>query len=399
MPRVKPDILRWARETARISLDDAAKGLGLRTLKDATAVDQLRALESGDSEPSRPLLLKMVKLYRRPLLTFYLSKPPRKADRGQDFRTLPKSHPVIADVLLDALLRDVHARQSLVRAVLEDDEETQPLSFVGSVSTSDGPQKVISAIQDTLGIKLADYRTQDSTKDAFKFLRNRTETMGIFVLLMGNLGSYHTNIDLETFRGYALADDVAPFVVINENDSPGAWSFTLLHELAHIWLGQTGVSGARAEKTIEQFCNEVAGEFLLPKGELAGLDVNDATPFEEAQSRISEFAGNRNISSSMVAYKLYLAGRIERKKWSDLSLAFRQLWRSRRRNQRERTREGGRGPSYYIVRQHRVGLTLIDLVGRLMAAGSLTTSKAGKVLGVKTKNVQRLIDTARAVAL
>ncbi|MFC1581011.1 ImmA/IrrE family metallo-endopeptidase [Thermodesulfobacteriota bacterium] len=399
MPKVKPDILRWARETAHFSLEGAAKKLGLGSHKNATPVDRMLKLESGDEVPSRPLLLKMAKHYRRPLLAFYLSKPPRKADRGQDFRTLPDSPSPMSDVLLDSLIRDIHTRQGLIRVVLEDDEEVQPLSFVGSVTMSDGPQKVVSAIQSTLKIDLIEYRAQNSVDEAFKMLRSRTEAVGIFVLLMGNLGTHHTNISLETFRGYALADDIAPFVVINEHDSHGAWPFTLIHELAHIWLGLTGVSGLDIEHSIEKFCNEVAGEFLLPKGELADLAVSDETFLEDAQSLISDFALHRNISSTMVAYRLYLEGRIGWTQWSKLNEAFRALWISHRHKQKERSKDQGGGPSYYIVRAHRVGSNLIGTVGRLMAAGSLTTSKAGKVLGVNAKNVKRLVDTVSAAPL
>ena len=70
---------------------------------------------------------------------------------------------------------------------------------------------------------------------------------------MGNLGTHHTDIDVRIFRGFALADDVAPFVVINEKDSRAAWSFTLLHELVHILLGETGISGYNSNAEIERF--------------------------------------------------------------------------------------------------------------------------------------------------
>lgn len=399
MPKVKPDILRWARETAQISIDEAANKLRLGPIKDATPVDRMLALESGDKEPSRPLLLRMAKLYRRPLLTFYLSKPPIEADRGQDFRKVPDTYSPKDDVLLNSLIRDVQARQDLIRVVLEDDEEVQPLFFVGSATMSDGPKKVVSAIQTTINTDLVEYRSQNSIDEAFKMLRSRTEAAGIFILLLGNLGSHHTNIGLETFRGYALADDIAPFVVINENDSHGAWSFTLIHELAHIWLGLTGVSGLDNEHSVEQFCNEVAGEFLLPKKELVYLAVSDSTHIEEAQRLISEFALDRNISSSMVAYRLYLTGKIAWAQWRKLSESFRSLWMNHRDKQRERLKERGGGPSYYLLRAHRAGSTLIDTVGRLLAAGSLTTSKAGKVLGVRPKNVKRLIDTGSPTPL
>ena len=87
----------------------------------------------------------------------------------------------------------------------------------------------------------------------------------MFVLLKGDLGSHHTAIDVEVFRGLAIADDVAPFVVINDNDSRAARSFTLLHELTHILLGQSGFRGMRVEAEIEKFCDDVAAECVAAR--------------------------------------------------------------------------------------------------------------------------------------
>ncbi len=398
MPKVRPDILRWARETAHMSISEASKRLKLKALKDASSEDRLMMLENGDNEPSRSLLLEMAKIYRRSLLTFYLSTPPRIADRGKDFRSLSAGHSEMADVLLDALIRDVHARQSLIRSVLEDDEEIKPLSFVGSVNISFNPQQVVTMIRETLNISLVEYRAQTTIENAFKYLRNHTEAVGVFVLLLGNLGSYHTNIELETFRGYALADEIAPFIVINEHDSHSAFSFTLLHELTHIWLGLTGISGSNIDQNIEKFCNEVTSEFLLPKNELIELDVNRSTRLEIAQKRISEFAQDRKISNSMVAYKLFIAGYIDKKQWNDLNTVYRTLWLEHKLKQRLIAEKSESGPNYYVVRQYHIGPNLINLVSRLMESGFLTTSKAGKVLGVKAKNVQRLIDTVHSSA-
>ena len=87
-------------------------------------------------------------------------------------------------------------------------------------------------------------------------------------------------------------------MIINDQDAQAAWSFTLLHELTHVWLGETGVSGAFAEATIEQFCNRVASEFLLPSGELTDLQV-DTTDFETTQARITNFAKDRHLSQQI----------------------------------------------------------------------------------------------------
>lgn len=396
MPKVNPDIIRWARETAGLTLEEAATKLKLHQARGVSAVDRLAALESSDDQPTRSLLTRMAKQYRRPLLTFYMTAPPGKGDRGQDFRTLPDDHSDADEALLDALIRDVKARQSMVRAMLEDEDDTEHLSFVGSLRMSQGVSAVLSSIQETIQIDIAEFRGQVSTSDAFTLLRDRVGTAGIFVLLIGNLGSYHTAIDLETFRGFALADEIAPFVIINDQDAHSAWSFTLLHELVHIWLGQTGVSGWRAEISVEKFCNDVASEFLLSNSELEQLDVNDRTDLESTQSRIGEFAMDRNVSGSMVAYKLYRMGILDFERWKLLSQTFRKMWIDRRNERRIRAREQeSGGPSYYPVRRHRIGKGLLELVGSMMRAGGITTSKAGKVLGVKAKNVQNLLDAGR----
>lgn len=396
MPRVNSDIIRWARETAGLTLEEATKKLQIHEARGVSAVDRLAALESGDDQPTRSLLRRMEKQYRRPLLTFYMTNPPRKGDRGQDFRTLPEDYSEADEALLDALIRDVKARQSMVRAMLEDEEDTEPLPFVGSLRMSQGVPAVLSSIQETIQVDIAEFRAADSPSDAFRFLRDRVEGAGIFVLLIGNLGSYHTALDLETFRGFALADDIAPFVVINDQDARSAWSFTLVHELVHIWLGQTGVSGMRAEISIEKFCNDAASEFLLPTSELEQLDVNSTTDLESVQSRISEFARNRNLSASMVAYKLYRIGMIDFESWKSLSETLRKMWLDHRNQQRIMAREQEKhGPTYYFTRRHRIGKALLELVSSMMHAGAITTSKAGKVLGVKAKNVQNLLDASR----
>ena len=396
MPRVNPKILTWARETAGLTPEEAVKGLDINDARGISAVNRLSELENGNDEPSRPLLLRMAKLYRRPLLVFYMSSPPRKGNRGQDFRTLPDDYSPSDDALIDVLIRNVLARQSMLRALLEDEEDTEPLKFVGSASIADGVPRIVEAIKETLQIDHSDLYAQPNKNKAFALLREKTEGAGVFVLLIGDLGSHHTRIKLEIFRGFALADKIVPFIVINDQDSHAAWSFTLLHELTHIVLGQSGISGGWAGIKLEQFCNDVAGEFLLPGDEIRHLNIDKTSPIEEIESQITEFARQRNISSSMVAYKLFRFGIIDGTMWAQLSQLFRERWLKAREEKHKDAQEHDGGPSYYLIRKHRVGPTLIKLIDRMLASGSLTTSKAGKVLGVKPKNVQNLLEVARS---
>ncbi len=391
MPRVNAAILRWARETAGLDAEEAVAKLNLREARGLSPLERLEALEAGETEPTRPMLVKMAKRYRRPLLTFYLSAPPPKGDRGRDFRTLPEDHSETDEALLDALIRDVRARQSLVKAAMEDEDEASPLAFVGSATSAAGVSEVLASIRETLGLSLSDYRSVQTQDEAFQVLRSAAEEIGVFVLLLGNLGSYHTNIGLEAFRGFALADAVAPFIVINDRDSRAAWSFTLLHELTHIWLGQTGVSGGDPHQGIERFCNDVASEFLLPAAELSQLQIRDPLDIEDTATRISEFAFARKVSRSMVAYSLHRRQRISFASWQRLHDHFRERWFEEVERRRVQSRARAGGPNFYVVRRHRLGPALLELTARLMAGGALTTSKAGRVLGVKPKQVQSLI--------
>ncbi|GJL52788.1 MAG: DNA-binding protein [Nitrospirales bacterium] len=402
MPKVNHEILKWARTTAGLDEDQAAKKLGMKDTKKGSAVEKLAALETGDISPTRAQLVKMSKHYRRPLLTFYLSDKPRIGNRGQDYRTLPEAVEITQEALVDVVIRDIRARQALVRNVLEDEDEAAKLPFISSLKMSDGVNTAITSLKKHLKWKLNDYRNQPDIDKAFAFLRGKAEEAGVFVLLIDNLGSYHTRIEVEAFRGFALADDVAPFVAINANDTKGAWCFTLLHELVHIWLGATGVSGNSGnygEQEIEKFCNDVASEFLVPMQEIQQLEINNKTDFQTAKELIKQFALRCKVSNAMVAYKLCRMNFITYDRFKEFKAAFRADYLKWKETQKAKAKEKEGGPSYYVTKKHRVGNGLINLVARMMQGGAITTTKAGRVLGVRPQNVPGVIENSRPQVL
>ena len=386
---VNPDILEWARETAGLSASRAAEVLGFKDGKLRSAVERLTALEDGDDEPSRSVLRRMAKAYRRSLLVFCLDKPPRKGDRGEDFRTVPGAKPPFYDPLLDALIRDIRGRQGIVRGLLEE-EDAEPLDFVGSASADTPAGQLVKEIPERLEFSLQDFRRQSSAEQAFTYLREKLEASEVYVMLLGNLGSHHTNIAVETFRGFAIADPIAPFIVVNDQDAKAAWSFTALHEAVHLWLGNTGVSSTSTDAQIERYCNDIAGEILLPRSEIQELARLDGAPFEETVEEIAQFARSRNLSRAMVSYKLLRSGVIDVTAWRDLAARFKQEWIAIRRKQSEEDESKG-GPSYYVVKRHRLGPALLSLVGSSLAEGVISYTKAAQVLGVKPRNIDPLL--------
>ena len=421
MPAVNPEILVWARETAGLTLQDAATRVGIRAARGVAAVDRLAALERGDDEPTRPVLVRMARHYRRPLLAFYLSAPPRRADRGADFRTLTGPRSSETDALVDALVRDVRSRQQMVRAALEAEDEAEPLPLVGVLTRSGDaapatgspddmldrqPRRALRGLQQLavqhlsqmLGHDLdaARYHEQPTATQAFKLLRSQAENAGVFVLLKGNLGSHHTALPVKVFRGFVIADDVAPFVVVNDNDSEPAWSFTLLHELVHLLLGQTGISGARPGTKVEEFCNNVAAEWMLPARTLDRIEFARDRDVAECQQRIGEFARPRNLSHTMVAYRLLRTGRIDQRTFERLYSDFGKHWQQQRDRRRAQARGSDGGPDYYVVRRQRVGQALLGFARRMLESGALSTTKAARILGVKPAQVGRMLRSARS---
>ncbi|HBY42163.1 XRE family transcriptional regulator [Brevundimonas sp.] len=389
MPRINPQILTWARETAGLSVAEAARKMGFKDSGKGTAEERLLALEAGEAEPSRPQLVKAASAFRRPLLAFYMPAPPAAAPSIEDYRTLPEVGEGRAEANLKTLVRDISVRQALVRDLLED-EELEPRRFPGSLRLADGVASTRLKVERELGWNAARFRGAANSDKAFDYLRRLIEDAGIYVVLISDLGNHVTTIDVETFRGFALTDSLAPFIVINDQDAKSAWSFTLLHELIHIGLGASGVSGKLMEGAVERFCNDVASAILLPPADLNSLAI-EPDAFDENRAAIRNFAQRMRVSGAMVTYRLYLDGRITEADWRLLSNSFLADWRQYKAAQKEK-----RGaPDFYTVRRQRLGQALLAVVRRNVEGGTLSPVKAAKVLGVSPRGVDPLL-TVRA---
>ena len=184
----------------------------------------------------------------------------------------------------------------MVRAVLEAEDAAAALEFVGSLRMTEGVSAALASLRTLLDVSVAQYRSERNASYAFNLLRNSAERAGIYVLLIGNLGNYRTNIATDSFRGFAIADRIAPFIVINDQDARPAWSFTLLHEAVHLLLGHTGVGNVRTDSAVERFCDDVAGEFLLPTDELNAVHW-DSSDLNALSGQISDFADGKKSAA------------------------------------------------------------------------------------------------------
>lgn len=164
-----------------------------------------------------------------------------------------------------------------------------------------------------LGLSVDARRQLPTWEDALRQLITQSEDAGVMVMVSSVVGSNsHRKLEVSEFRGFVLADDLAPLVFLNGADSKAARMFTLAHELAHVWLGATGVSDTQAgqvpEQQTERWCNQVAAELLMPLEELRAAHQRHAPIPDEIQRLAREF----KVSTLVALRRLFDAGYISR---------------------------------------------------------------------------------------
>ena len=319
-------VLRWAAQRARLHDDDLAARFSKWPL-----------WLSGDAQPTLKQLEDFARLTHTPFGYFFLPRPPELALPIPDFRTLRDE--VLAEPssdLLDTLYlclqrqewyRD-HARLHGLPA----------LAFVGSVNVQAAPGTAAQHLRETLGLSAETRRQLPSWTEALRQLIAKAEEAGVMVMVSSVVGSNsHRKLDVGEFRGFALADSLAPLVFLNGADSKAAQMFTLAHELAHVWLGATGVSDTQAgqlpEQRTERWCNQVAAELLMPLDELRAVHQRNAPIPEEIQRLAREF----KVSTLVALRRLFDAGTITE---ATLWLQYRDE-QERLRTLKERSSAGG----------------------------------------------------------
>jgi Zn-dependent peptidase ImmA (M78 family) len=154
---------------------------------------------------------------------------------------------------------------------------------------------------------------------------------------------------------------------------------------------------------IEKFCNNVASEILFPATELKNFaDINKGLSFEDVEKKIDDFVRSKNISCSMVAYKLYLNGNISLTTWNKLKEDYYKLWifsKNEKKKKFAKNKEKGGGPNYITLRNYSLSRHLISFVDQLTSSGDISTSKASRVLGVSPNNMQKLTELGTAFTL
>lgn len=255
---LSPAIISWAME--RVHLTEA----------DLTGkYPKLTQWLAGNGQITVKQLEALSTTLKVPFGFMLLSEVPLQSNKLPDFRTLSGAKLKDASVALREQIMLLRKRQEWLSAHMKEDLSYEPLTFVGKYAQEVPNSQVLAAeIASTLDLDLAEGRA--GQPDAFmRYLVSKIEAAGITVSISSAVGTNtHLSIEVNECRGFVLVDEYAPFIYINAKDAKAAQIFSLIHELAHIWLGHNFLAdGTTYNKLtkVEAYCNEVAAELLVDR--------------------------------------------------------------------------------------------------------------------------------------
>lgn len=364
---VAPDLLRWA--VKRAGWDEETTG---------RRAPKLRAWVSGTQQPTLKQLEKFASDTHTPFGLLFLPKPPVEDVPIPDMRTIGNAAlPEPSADLLDTIYL-CQTRQDWYRSYAQENGVPEPV-FVGSVTTNAPTALVADSMRDLLGFDLDDRGKFSSWEDALRRLIDRIEGIGVLVMVNGIVGANtHRKLNPVEFRGFALADPLVPLIFVNGADTKAAQIFTMIHELAHIWLGASALSDAamfaKEGVTDELWCNEVAAEVLVPLATLRA-DFRGLANTEE----LERLAKRYRVSTLVVLKRLFDAQFLS---WDD--------YQERYQDERDRVtailaakRGEDGGGNYYYTQPIRLSRRFARAVIASAFQGSTSYRDAYQLLGTK----------------
>ena len=361
-------MLRWARDRVGLEIPEAAIAAGVK-------VEKFHEWESGYTQPTFKQAQSLANALHMPFGYFFLHEIPADELALPDLRTVGGATADHPSVNLKEIIRHTMLRQAWYIEFLKE-QGAQPLPFVGRFNTNSNVANIARDIREVLGVDVE--QGQRNWDTYYRELIEASERAGVLVMRSGIVGNNtHRKLDVGEFRGFAISHPLAPVIFINSSDAPSARLFTLLHELAHIWLGKSGISDAAPGSTRleEVVCNAVAGEFLVPSEIFTEmwLASND-----DISVRLAEFARRFHVSRLVIIRRALDMGFVNRE-------AYLTFYRSELVSFRAK---GGGGGNFYRNAGAKNSSRFAKAVIAEAFSGRLLLREAGKLLGVQPSKIR-----------
>jgi Zn-dependent peptidase ImmA (M78 family) len=363
---LSPQVLDWAASQIGSTLEEFANRISKR--RASRIVDGM--LTSSDA-------IKFAKATGVPLGYLFLGRPPPPRTLPvADFRTLPEAHPLGRDFF--NVFDDIEYKQSWYREYLSA-AGAERLPFVGKFKGRTPSAKAVAVdMRQVLAMTESSTALLRTADDHFAMLASKCEGVGVLVFKNSVVGNNTKRpLSVKEFRGFAVADSLAPVIFVNGADAPAAWVFTLAHELAHLWMGDSGVSDVdpSASNADERFCNAVAAEFLVPAARFK--EVWASSEGLEASAKIDHARRYFRVSTLVVARRALELALIS-------ASAYTAIYKQAVHHAKKRGEGGG---SFYRTLAIRNSKKLSQRVASLAVSGSLSLREAGRLLNTNPNNV------------
>lgn len=392
---INPELLVWGRETIGYELEEAAKKIGVKP-------ERLANWEKGDNErPTVKQLFKVANVYKRPFAAFYFSNPPthwdEPYDKLQDWRALPEAESARKSPGLILELREAARRREILLDLAEETgEELRDFDLVRFPNES--PGSLAKRVRQILGKSVEEQISCRTELDALRMWRLAVENLGVLVFQTGFFNGYP--VTTEEMRGVALHFDKLPIIVMNSKDSVPARIFTIMHELGHLILRQSGLSNFRAFHQLdydEVFCNEFAGELLVPSTALMSEpDVKDHLHKKWSNAELRLLAKNYNVSRAVILRRLLENDKTDDLHYKEMLAQWKGDW-ERDQSAPSIARTGGTSYHTKFVRCHgtRFVTSVLDAYDREL----IHASELSDYLGSKLTHIESIRnDLAKVLA-
>jgi Zn-dependent peptidase ImmA (M78 family) len=299
---VQGTLLSWAQRRSGVPRD-----------KLLAKFPRLEAWEGGEREPTLKQLESFARATYTPIGYLMLEEPPHETLPVPDFRTIGGVEVGQASPDLLDTVYQCQQRQDWYRDYARSHGEP-PVQFVGTLTTEADPVLAATGMRELLAF--ATDNRGSSWSDAARLLIGAADEQGVLVMVNGVVGSNtHRKLDPNEFRGFALSDELAPLIFVNGADTKAAQIFTLAHELAHLWLGESAVSDVNLATSpanqVERWCNRVAAEFLVPLDEVGQVDVDQP----DLTGELERLAHRFKVSTLVALRRVYEAGRLSQEQF------------------------------------------------------------------------------------
>lgn len=379
---ITSEILKWARESAKISIEYVAKYLKVKE-------DRIINWENGDDYPTISQAEKLAKLYKRPFAVFFLPSIPKDFQPLQDFRRKDSSELSTSSIFI---IREIQQKQAWTRELYIENNDPK-LPFVGKYSIDSDPNIVAKDIIKTLNINVGFYDN--------KPIRNwidACESNGIFISRTSFIHS-RLKLDSDEIQGFVIADEYAPFIFINSDDWNAPQLFTLVHEIAHIWIAESGISNnieisqhqLNKDKLhpIELFCNEVAACALMPEDLIR--ELIKGTLF--TAGNLFKIAKNIGVSNFALIYRLLNLKIISLAEYNSLKIKVEKDFQDfliREEAKATKLKEKKSGPSYFLLQLNRNSRLFTQIVLDTYKNGFVEPTLASNLLNVQVNKFPKL---------